>query len=160
VRNWPHQDHCVMCNGSLETGLHLCLLCPVAKKVWCLVLAWEHFDTDLIRHQTQLTEIRTWWEQAATKVPRERRRHFNGVVIYTMWNIWKERNRRIFQDTVMDARQVALKAKEDTNMHFRVFNNQSTGCFLFLCLPKAASWTYRFSCTYNLFSSLIEKQSS
>ena len=112
-----------MCNGPLETGLHLCPLCPVAKEVWCIVLAWEHFDTDLIRHQTQPTEIRTWWEQAATKVPKERRRHFNGVVIYTMWNIWKERNGRIFQVAAMDDRQVALKAKEDINMRFRVLNN-------------------------------------
>ena len=87
------------------------------------MLSWEHFDTDLIQHQTQPIEITTWWEQTATKVPRERRRQFNGVVIYTMWNIWKETNRRIFQDAAMDARQVALKAKEDINMHIRVLNN-------------------------------------
>ena len=59
----------------------------------------------------------------AATVPRQRWRHFNGVAIYTMWNIWKETNRRIFQDAAMDARQVALKAKEDINMRFRVLNN-------------------------------------
>ena len=123
LRNWPHQDHCVLCNGPLESGLHLCLLCPLAKEVWNLVLAWKHFDTNLIRPQTQPTEIRTWWEQVAATVPRQRRRHFNGVAIYTMWNIWKERNRRIFQNVAMDARQVAFKAKEDIYMRSRVFSN-------------------------------------
>ena len=33
-RGWPHQEHCVLCNGPLETGLHLCLCCPFAKAVW------------------------------------------------------------------------------------------------------------------------------
>jgi hypothetical protein len=28
LRNWPHQDHCMLCNGPLETALHLRLLCP------------------------------------------------------------------------------------------------------------------------------------
>jgi hypothetical protein len=32
-------------------------------------------------------------------------RHFNGVVIYTFWDIWNERNRRIFQNSSMDTRQ-------------------------------------------------------
>ena len=84
LRNWPHQDHCVLCNGPLETVLHLCLLCPLAIEVWRLVLGWEHFDVDLIRPQVQPSSIRAWWEEGAANIPRQRRRHFNGVVIYTM----------------------------------------------------------------------------
>jgi hypothetical protein len=42
-RDWPHQDHCVLCNGLLETGLHLSLLCPFAKVMWEQVLSWETF---------------------------------------------------------------------------------------------------------------------
>jgi len=87
------------------------------------VLGWEHFDVDLIRPQVQPSSIRAWWEQGAANIPRQRCRHFNGVVIYTMWNIWKERNRRIFQNLVMDVRQVASKTKEDIDLCSRVFNN-------------------------------------
>jgi len=39
--------------------------------------------------------------------------HFNGVIVYTMWNIWKKRNGRIFETLAMDARQVASKTKDD-----------------------------------------------
>jgi hypothetical protein len=46
-RGWPHQDHCVLCNGPLETCLHLSLLCPFAKGVWNQILSWEHFDPQL-----------------------------------------------------------------------------------------------------------------
>jgi hypothetical protein len=40
-RGRPHQEHCALCNGPLETGLHLCLLCPFAKVVWNQVLSWN-----------------------------------------------------------------------------------------------------------------------
>ena len=39
------------------------------------------------------------------------------------WNIWKERNMRIFSNSSMDTRQVASGAKEDIGLHGRVFNN-------------------------------------
>jgi len=37
-RDWPHQDHCVLCNDPLKTGIHLSLLFPFAKAVWDQVL--------------------------------------------------------------------------------------------------------------------------
>jgi len=71
LREWPHQENCVMYNGLLETGLHLYLLftllpkllgtsfdlgtlrcgtslAPFAKIVWNQVLTWEHFDVELV----------------------------------------------------------------------------------------------------------------
>jgi len=38
---------------------------------------------------------------------------FNGVVIYIAWNLWKERNRRIFENVHKTAQQVASMTKED-----------------------------------------------
>jgi len=35
------------------------------------------------------------------------------MVIYTLWNLWKERNRRIFQNIQESAWQVAFRVKED-----------------------------------------------
>ena len=41
-RGWPHQEHCVLCNGPLEIGLHLSLFCPFAQAIWGHVLSWEN----------------------------------------------------------------------------------------------------------------------
>jgi len=35
------------------------------------------------------------------------------MVIFTLWNLWKERNRRIFNNTYESAMQVASRVKED-----------------------------------------------
>jgi len=110
-RGWPHHEHCVLCNGPLETGLHLSLLCPFAKAVWSQVLSWENFDVQLPQQDPQC--LATWWEDVASKVPKQERRTFNGVLIYVVWNLWKERNRRIFKNEHKTSEQVAYLAKED-----------------------------------------------
>jgi hypothetical protein len=47
------------------------------------------------------------------KVTKEDRKRFNGLVIYICWNLWKERNRRIFSNAQESALQVASRIKED-----------------------------------------------
>ena len=118
-RGWPHQQQCVMCNGPLETSLHLCLCCPFAKAVWDQILSWENFTQLQQQLQVNPTHIKSWWEEVATKVPRSERRRLNGVVIYTFWNIWKERNRRIFDNLIQTGPQVAARIKEDIHQRRR-----------------------------------------
>ena len=60
--------------------------------------------------------ISEWWESAASHITRDRSREFNGNVIYTMWNIWKERNRRIFEHNSLLVMQVAGKIKESLSL--------------------------------------------
>ena len=79
-RGWPHQEHCVLCDGPLETGLHLCLCCPYTKAVWRQILAWEHCDTALRQQQGDPF-------QAVTVVPLTEWKRFNGMVIYTFRNL-------------------------------------------------------------------------
>jgi hypothetical protein len=93
----------------LETGLHLSLSCPFARPVWAQVLSWENYDLQL--PQQDLASIGTWWEEIASKVPKQERRRFNGVFIYIVWNLWKERNRRIFENVHKMAQQVASMTK-------------------------------------------------
>jgi hypothetical protein len=88
-RDRPHQDHCVLCNDPLETGLYLSLLCPFAKAVWEQVLSWENFSVQWPQHDP--TSLADWWELEARRVPKQDRRRFNGVVIYIMWNVEGER---------------------------------------------------------------------
>jgi len=57
--------------------------------------------------------LSSWWEDTVLMVTKEERRRFNGLVIYTCWNLWKERNRRILSNVYEPALQVASRIKED-----------------------------------------------
>jgi hypothetical protein len=121
-RGWPHQDHCALCNGPLETGLHLCLHCPFAMAVWNQILTWEHFEDILSQLQQAPSQIISWWKHAASRVPRAEQRRFNGLVIYIFWNLWKERNRIIFNNAAETVLQVAVRIKEDIDLRKRAFS--------------------------------------
>ena len=58
----------------------------------------------------------------ARKVPKSERRQLNGVVIYTFWNIWKEINRRIFNNKIKTVPQVAARIKQDIEQRKRAFD--------------------------------------
>jgi hypothetical protein len=65
--------------------------------------------------------IKVWWEETARKVPTSERRWLNGMVIYTFRNIWKEHNRRIFNNTSKTVLQVAARTKDDIEQRKRAF---------------------------------------
>jgi len=72
------------------------LLCPFAKMVWTQVATWENFTIVQNNPPGDHVGIAEWWEMTALRVPTDWRRDFNGMAIYIMWNLWKERNYRIF----------------------------------------------------------------
>ena len=88
--------------------------------MWNQILDWEHFDIHLPQPQHDPLHIHDWWEEAAKKVPKEERRRFNGMVIYAFWNIWKERNRRIFNNVSETALQTA--SREDIMLRKRAID--------------------------------------
>jgi len=53
-----------------------------------------------------------WRGETEAVFPKDRRRMYNGVVIYTLWNIWKERSHRIFEHSSLSPLQVAGRVRE------------------------------------------------
>jgi hypothetical protein len=45
-----------------------------------------------------------------------------GILLYSRWNIWKERNKQVFDAVQRTEVQVASATKEDINRLFRAFN--------------------------------------
>jgi len=50
-------------------------------------------------------------------------------VIYTFWNLWKERNRRIFNNKMETVLQVAARIKEDIEQRMK---HSCRGCYIAL----------------------------
>ena len=68
------------------------------------------FDLSLLVQPDESTTLHAWWKAASDRASKERRREFNGIAIYIMWNIWKERNCRIFQGVSALASDVVVLA--------------------------------------------------
>jgi len=75
--------------------------------------------------------IHSYWRKCRAKIDKGRRKTFDGIMIYFWWNVWKERNRRIFQNKSLQPRQVALLCKEEVEQYqLARGNNGSSSCYI------------------------------
>ena len=66
-----------------------------------------------------MANIEDWWFQSLQNMPKDQRRTKAAVIMYTVWNLWKERNRRIFEAGEVQPLTVLQLVKEEANLRFR-----------------------------------------
>jgi hypothetical protein len=70
-------------------------------------------DRGLVQMAQQDVSLEEWWRASLIGRTKEERRRLTSVLLYTPWNIWKERNRRVFDGISAAApRILALIIKE------------------------------------------------
>lgn len=75
---------------------HLLLDCSVAKSVHDKIFGWN--GTIGVPPHVFGHGLNSWWDGMVTTLQSGKRREANGAFIYTIWSIWKERNRRTFRN--------------------------------------------------------------
>lgn len=119
-RGWDHGVVCPLCLNEAETTSHLLTQCLYSKNVLEKVCGWFSFaGTGSYGPSSDPNEPKTtrWLEEICRDMPKEDRRFLTGVILYSWWNIWKERNRRIFQGKEEEWEQVTFRAKEEINQY-------------------------------------------
>lgn len=94
ARNWPCNPDCPLCDQAPQTADHLCLQCVFAQEIWVLVSGWTN---GAVRVPQQSVWLELWWNRELAGLPSKEKKQRVAYLIYNAWNIWKERNRRIFE---------------------------------------------------------------
>jgi hypothetical protein len=113
ARNWPCNPLCPLCDQDLETPQHISLHCVFAQQVWLQVSWWTFGRVQPPAIGSSLTD---WWNSSMQTTPKELKRNLAAVLIYTAWNLWKERNRRIFDHTAATPMRVMALIKEEIKL--------------------------------------------
>jgi len=59
-----------------------------------------------------------WWEKGLAHIPKKERQLKAALMIYCAWNIWKARNRRVFDNKILSLLDVFQEIKAE--MHCRI----------------------------------------
>lgn len=110
IRNIQCNPVCALCDQEYETAAHLCLHCVFAREVRALVVSWSE---SVIVAPVVGMELEVWWNLSTRGLPKECKRQVVSLLMYTTWNIWKERNRCIFDGKSSSAKQVLNLIKEE-----------------------------------------------
>jgi hypothetical protein len=98
-RGWTGLGHCSLCKSDCESVSHLFIYCPFAISVWNLV----YMELKLNRSWTGNTLsdcFQSWYMDKS--VP-------THIAAYSIWYIWQERNKALFEDTSPSVQAVIYK---------------------------------------------------
>jgi hypothetical protein len=115
-----HNPICPLCNLNPEDARHLLINYQFAREVTHLLWSW--FQLQGSPSYCSLQQGPTDWLHAnAAKANGANLKRATGVLLYCWWNMWKERNKRIFDSVHKNTLQVAYSAKEEIDLYFRAF---------------------------------------
>lgn len=126
---------CPMCLAEKESIDHLWLNCKTAESMWKLILGWFHCYEPCPNSIPSLFE---YWRMGSKRGKSMRNLSFMAVV----WSIWKERNRRCFDELSSKDNQLGENVKQigaiwsSSLLHFKGISANSIikleGCFALL----------------------------
>ena len=86
---------CVLCDREVESAIHLFLHCEVAMKVWDRVMRWLGLN-----FLTPPNLFILWENWGGASNNKKVRKGFQTIWHSVVWNIWRARNDRIFNDKI------------------------------------------------------------
>ncbi len=115
IRHWPCDWICCLCSSAFEDTNHLFSECDFVREV---VPAWQNLSISTSNPQAGATN---WWSKVNLTVSKVDKIATRGALLTTWWNIWLERNRRIFNHKSLSEREVAHLVKHDLDLRSWAF---------------------------------------
>jgi hypothetical protein len=90
---------CQLCRTQPESAFHILAQCSFTRQIWVQLADWIGITLQTPQ-QANYRRLKGWWHsmiQTGANEAKEREQKF----IYTIWNIWKERCRRMYDNRAM-----------------------------------------------------------
>jgi hypothetical protein len=119
-KNWPCDVMWPFCFCNFETADHLLIEYSYSEAVWGLIA--NKFQ--LPSYNTHMAKVRllAWVNHFASSGTKQIRKVNMGILITFWWHLWKERNRRIFDNIEQSAPQLACTIQDELSLLHRALS--------------------------------------
>jgi hypothetical protein len=101
---------CALYSQAAESISHLLQFCAYSREVWFRLLRPAGFPQLTLQDEMEFADL---WLTRCKMVHRDHRKGFDSLVVLISWLVWKQRNDRIFNNSMLHAAQLALWIKEE-----------------------------------------------
>jgi hypothetical protein len=113
IRGWPNEYFCQLCLKNLETTHHLFCECPMATEIWTQVGNWAQAASLMPSNWNQTADLKEWFTELVASAAPSARSGLWSLTVLTIWEIWIERNARVFRRTARSAQQVVSSIQDE-----------------------------------------------
>jgi len=111
-RGWPNQRLCPLCHSTDESLGHLLAHCQYSQRIWSAVRTWTEGQFPDPSGWASFESMSIWW-RAVGKAEGMPIKAIGSLTILVTWELWKERNARIFQRHHSTAERLIAEIKEE-----------------------------------------------
>jgi hypothetical protein len=116
-RGWENDYFCPLCRRNLETASHIFTECPFTLKVWdhmAVVLGIDALKpTNWLDKELSVLE---WYRSLVGRQTKSQRKIIFPASNLICWEIWKERNRRIFEKKELPFTGLLVRIKDEVGV--------------------------------------------
>jgi hypothetical protein len=91
--NLQNNGPCALCSQETETISHLFLQCSFSREIWYRSLQVQGFHA---LAPSVVADLQDWWPDSRKVIPKALRKCFDTMVVLICWQLWRERNARVF----------------------------------------------------------------
>jgi hypothetical protein len=113
-RGWPNCGLCPFCKHVMESTNHLFIHCRFSIRIYELLKEWIGIHGIYPRQWAGLN-INEWWNLLTTG-PTPQRKDLATLMLLTVWELWNERNARVFHNKSSPSFVVLDRIKKDTRL--------------------------------------------
>lgn len=115
ARRWPNNGVCALCRHSPESGVHLFQDCRYTRRIWEGIATWLSNEQLRPSAWVPADSVQSWWDNM-DHTPSMARRGLRSIIMLVCWEIWKERNARIFEHKESATAQLLQKIKDEARV--------------------------------------------
>jgi hypothetical protein len=122
LRQWPNDYFCQLCVRNLETTSHLFQECGYSRNVWDKVSSWIGAAAIRPTNWAPTQDLGQWYTDMGNNGTRYARDGVRSMIMLTTWELWKERNSRVFNRSSRTSEQVFGAIQEEVRTWLRAGN--------------------------------------